>query len=341
MAHGLDDAEQTTKESLDRHYSADMTLPNWRCWQFRDAVQLQLAAADSAAARETVDRALALAADQGVSPGNEHFLPDMACAQARAGDLGGAQDTAARIPHEETRGFACYLIAEARARANDLDGARAALERIPAGDGRHRAPAWLEMVKAQLDRRDPAGASQSAAQITEPAPLADAWQRIAAAQLKDGQTAAARDALDLATKAAERIREEYSGQFGKSRLVRELARLLERLGDSAGARRTAAQITDPEERLLALLQIGRSDGQTDRQLEQIRDWVRSLTADPRRRWTNLNDITSGSLESKLREARQKSPREVVEAIIEAADELAGALDTVRELEVKWQKTRGS
>jgi hypothetical protein len=342
VLRALKAAEQATKQEFDDDRSlSGMSLSAWRCGCYRTAVEIQLAAGDVAAARESADRALRAAADQRLGIGNEHYLPDIAYAQARSGDSVGALQTAARIPEENVRHAAYDLVVKARCDAGDIEAASAIAERIAASDARRRSRAWSRIAEAYAKRHDLAAASEIAAKIQVAHAKADVYSLLARSYIQEGRGAEARDSLARAVAAAADISEEYSYPHTRSVTVRELAILQARLGDVEGARKTAAKISDVLEKLKARLWIedGRefwnapTGGPDLRRAESICDWVKLLTADPGNRWTDLDTQTT-DWDRKLRGGASLSSSELIGEVVGAAKNRIDALTTVRDLKLK-------
>lgn len=342
VARALEVIEQVTKQDLDDDKSlSGISLPVWRCENYRVAVEIQLAAGDIAAAQESADRALRTAADQRVAIGNEHFLPDIAYAQARSGDSVGSLQTASRIPEVNVRDVAYDLVVRARCDAGDIEAASVVAERISANDTQRRSRACSRIAEAYAKQHDLAAASEVATKIQFAHARAETYSLLARSYLQDGSETEARDSLARALAAAADISEEFSFPQTPSATVRELAILQARLGDVEGARKTAAGISDVLEKLKARLWIagGRelwnaSPGGPDvKRIEGIGNWVKLLITDPGNRWTDL-DTQTANWDRKVRSSTSLSSSELIREVIGAAQNLFNALTTARDLEVK-------
>ncbi|MCQ4574430.1 MAG: tetratricopeptide repeat protein, partial [Candidatus Brocadiales bacterium] len=190
---------------------------------------------------------------KGTGPGN--YTKEVA-KQLNEGDIAGARADAARITGSFEKAWAYQRIARAQAQAGDTAGARETLELARKSaekveDSFAKALVYGELDKAELDVNDPAGAQQrrqeetrrqamqmylagekeNISRIENDAERAWAYQSIARAQAKAGDTAGARESLELAKKSAEKVEDS----FVKALTYRELGRAEFDVNDPAGA----------------------------------------------------------------------------------------------------------
>jgi len=169
--------------------------------------------------------------------------------------------------------------------------------------------------------------------------MAMAYMRIAREQGRAGDLAGARETFAEARKVAVQFPDEdgayYEGEIlyipvSKERFYRDLSRSQADAGDIAGARETAAMITDSEYRSM----------NTDRDISittelsakvhgKIATWER--LADNLNRYHSVNDF-NGFVES----LEDKQLNEVAESLSSAADDIGFGLVRLRENEAVWQ-----
>ena len=177
-------------------------------------------------------------------------LADIVSAQARAGDLWGALANAQKMD-AKSHDRALEGIALGQVQAGEFWGAFHAAEKIEYAGFRDKVLA--DVVSAQAQAGDVKGALTNARQIGQyyyPFALAD----IAVAQAKAGDKKRAKEIVDQALAATEKIRE-------KSRVLMKIASAQARAGDVEGARNTAEKLGFAVYRARALMKIAVAQAQ--------------------------------------------------------------------------------
>jgi RNA polymerase sigma factor (sigma-70 family) len=189
--------------------------------------------------------------------------------------------TVQSLPEHEQRQFLPAL-ASAQVRVGDLEGARKAIEPL----GPWKVFGQEEIGVAQAQTGDVAGALETAKAFQADAPRARVLAAVARAQAKAGQRAAAEETLkavrkivaDLAAAEAKRAaRPGRPGLGGSSRaahLEAQVAVTQFHLGDLAGARKTAGAIKSEFEKARAWLDLGAAAAAAGKR-EEAREFLRA------------------------------------------------------------------
>ncbi len=221
-----------------------------------DIADKQVAAGDMAGAKKTLADAakLALTVDQEKGLGIQSSwaikgqLQEMIVeAQAKAGDIAGANKTADQIISKKDQNVSFHkssalsTIALALAKTGavaaakkSLTAAETAAGLIEVEDTWHKDRAHSSITKAQATAGDIAGAQKVADSINDAGRRAGAIESIAVAQAEAGDLAAAKSRLVSAQKAIDRILKPDD----RSRALIQLAEVQVRIGDKSGATAT-------------------------------------------------------------------------------------------------------
>jgi len=128
----------------------------------------------------------------------DRLLVAIAEAQAKAGDVAGAKETAARLPEGLKVDVACR-IAEAQARVGDVTGAKSTAAGISENE---RSWPLSEIAVAEAKTGDTQGAKTTAAKITNAIWKAKALRGVGEAQIRAADTVGAKATLLLAKETA-------------------------------------------------------------------------------------------------------------------------------------------
>ena len=182
--------------------------------------------------------------------------PFIVAAQARAGDIAGAQETVKSIEGAEDRSWPLAEIAGAQARAGDIAGAREAVKSIVEADA--QALALAEIARAQAAAGDIAGAQETLKSVRAVVKSIAAvgqsvWllSQIAGAQAAAGDIAGARETVKSSG--------EASVHFNA---LPQIARAQAAAGDIAGAQETLNSVRAVVKSIVAA-------GPDDRMLPEI------------------------------------------------------------------------
>jgi hypothetical protein len=149
-------------------------------YTYKDIATAQAWAGDIEGAKETAAQ---------ITGDKSSAYKNIAWAQAEAGDIKGAKETATQITGDKSPAF--KYIAWAQARAGDTKGAKDMAARIT--DAGHRSSAYSSIASAQAQAGDIKGAKDTAAQITDAGHKSSAYKGIASAEAKMGDKARAKE----------------------------------------------------------------------------------------------------------------------------------------------------
>jgi RNA polymerase sigma factor (sigma-70 family) len=174
-------------------------------------------------------------------------------AQARAGKLRAAEQTARKITGEVHQAFAVVAIARAQVKARRFEEAQGRLQKAlklagnvdPAGDGQHVVRLHVAQVQAEMGHLDKA--RQTAASITKATWRDRAFNRLVVVQ---AQTADLQGALKTAR--------AIDGKYCRGQAVTDVLKAHLRSGDHGGARKTASLLRHPYWRVVALAEMARA-----------------------------------------------------------------------------------
>jgi tetratricopeptide (TPR) repeat protein len=223
-------------------------------------------------------------------------------AQAKAGDIAGAKETATLFSDEdeEAKSIAYREIVNGQNDVGDFAGAKETASRISYKDKKFFA--YRSIADAQARVGDIAGAKETAARILDEEAKSYAYRDIVDVQAMAGDIAGAKET-------AARIPYEEA----KARAYGEIAFAQAKKSDYAEIDRAQAQV------------------------EEIASWTRLATI---RIWRWSGSVVvledwQGFLES----LKDEEPDKVVESLSEAAFKMGYALNTIRKKETEWQKKR--
>ncbi len=175
----------------------------------------------------------------------------IAIAQAKVGDIGGAQKTLTQLSLKEVnKQWAYGKVAEAQAKSGDIAGAKETASQIP--DDYVKSLAYTNIAIAQAEVSNITGAKktlalamETASRITKDGFFDRPNTNIAEAQAKTGDIAGAQKTLTLAMEAASRI----TNLSGKSQAYVNIAAALTKMDDIAGTRKMLALATEAASRI--------------------------------------------------------------------------------------------
>jgi tetratricopeptide (TPR) repeat protein len=243
--------------------------------------QIGAAAGKSEALKDALEAAKKLAASIDLAQQSEAY-ETIAEAQARAGEIAAAVETAAHIQDVVPKAQTYAAIATAQARAGHfteaLRTAGAILE--PSNNQLWKARAYCSIAEVEAQVGDIQASKKAfdalkkvAAALGEPYSRVEVYCMTAEAQAGVGDRAASKKTAELAKQAGARIPAwDYpEGPYARAKISRAQARA----GDVAGARQTAAAIRDKYDRAQAYGEIAEAEARAG-QVEGVKAWVETL-----------------------------------------------------------------
>ena len=242
----------------------------------------------------------------------DYFYASVAGAQAEAGYITEAKDTAGRIRNEEERRSAYWSIFYAQGKWGDIKGAKETVKGVcePSSD----------IAKLQAKLGDIAGARATAAGIEDEYSRSLAYLYIVGVQVIEGD-------IQGAKKTAAEIEYEAFKSQAYVDIVQEQAET----GDITGARQTATKITADGEagdkaRSEAYWYI--SDAQPRVHMGKTYWWTWFIEAKLTKPWFE-------DLEMFIQSLQEKQPGEIVDWLLNVAEWMSDALKALREKDARW------
>jgi RNA polymerase sigma factor (sigma-70 family) len=232
--------------------------PTAKVWVLVDVARGQARQKETEAAAQTFRDAIEAARNV---PGFEknHRLMDVAQAQAQAGDVKGARETADAIEHDNSRENALGKIAAAQAEAGDLKGAEESIAAVTEEVWKGEAMKALALAQARAGKLKEA--DKTAAAISHDASRIFALTALVPAHLRAKDATGAATLLKEARKTFDGFKEDDEQTDTRSATAGALAMGLAEAGDVKEARKLADTIKKPLWKAGALLQVAKAQAQ--------------------------------------------------------------------------------
>ncbi len=226
-----------------------------KAWALQAVAEAQAKAGDKEAAAQTFRDAIRAAKEiRGNNPAdpdgqNYHTRCWIAVAQAEAGDVKAARETAEAIEGDSARDYALTQLARTLARAGDVKGALEIAEKVSAN---RKDEVLLAVAHYQVKAGKVEEAARAAEKIGGAAERAFLRVAIAGAQARAKERDAARKSLQEAMKLAQLIDAEGDG---RSVVAGAVAEVQAEMGDADEARQTAGAVPPGMWKDVALVRV--------------------------------------------------------------------------------------